>query len=316
VSTSRLLSGIGVALISIFLVAALIWSESSSRVVSDFWASHPMFTNLAASAVFAFVTAAVVTGLISRQRRSVQEQRLHIVRAVAYNAVARAPIAQRRIMWFLVYGGDFEPLPEFQLRVDTMQRAARIFIALRLEQTTEEAVMQGRTGRPADGDRFAQLLDDERWRALAFDVLREAVHVCRLLVARWSALLLSTPESTRALRSLAAQAEELCRIFVEVDPHRPASARGEHWTQDVTELWYREFANAVALEEALIDRGRERAGLYDGDRRFIAPGRHLLRRTDQEIIRRDADRDPFRERTEVRLYEPYKPHSAGRSCGS
>jgi hypothetical protein len=74
----------------------------------------------------------------------------------------------------------------------------------------------------------------------------------RLLVARWSALLLTTEESARALQDLAAQAEELSTVFVEFDAGRRASnyVGGERRKRLL--LWSRAFA--VALEEALIDK--------------------------------------------------------------
>ncbi len=47
----------------------------------------------------------------NKQRSREKQGCLTIVRSVAYNAVARGPIAQRRIMWFRVHGGELHFVP-------------------------------------------------------------------------------------------------------------------------------------------------------------------------------------------------------------
>ena len=71
-----------------------------------------MLTDLVSSAAFTVLTVTVIEAWVHRQQerrtaavRRAEQQRLTVVRSAAYNAVARAPIAQRRIMWFLVQLG-------------------------------------------------------------------------------------------------------------------------------------------------------------------------------------------------------------------
>ena len=90
-----------------------------------------------------------------------------------------------------------------------------------------------------------------------------------------------------ALRDLAGQAEEFSRIFVEFDPQRPASDY-----------------HAVALEEALADKGGERntpAG------HFRTPGRRLLPPDDLAAL---EERDPAATLS-LRLYPEDPPASPG-----
>jgi hypothetical protein len=121
--------------------------------------------------------------------------------------------------------------------------------------------------------RLAVLAADERWRRLVHDVLLDVVHHFRALIARWSALLLTTEESLRALKDLAEQAEELSMLFVEFDGRRPTSAFAGDQMQQRLLLWSRAFVNAVSLEEALIDKGGERRSSAGP---FVTPGRNLL----------------------------------------
>jgi hypothetical protein len=145
------------------------------------------------------------------------------VRSAAYNAVARAPIAQRRIMWFLAHGGELRPVPEFEVPETHAGRRRAILTRHELAETSEDDVMHGPVPAPDFAGHFPTPAQDEQWRQLVHDVLLDAVHAFRVLVARWSSLLLTTEESLGALKDLAGQAEELSRLFVEFNAHRPAS---------------------------------------------------------------------------------------------
>jgi hypothetical protein len=176
-------------------------------------------------------------------------------------------------MWFLVHGGEFRRVPEFALSAEHMRELRAILTRLDLDETNEHDVTEGAVARPDLMPRLAVLAADERWRRLVHDVLLDVVHHFRTLIARWSALLLTIEESLRALQDLAAQAEELSMLFVEFDGRRPASAFVGDQLQDRLQLWSRAFANAVSLEEALIDKGGERQRPAGP---FITPGRNLL----------------------------------------
>jgi hypothetical protein len=220
-----------------------------------------------------------------QSRRRAEQRRLTVVRSAAYNAIARGRIAQRRIMWFLVHGGEFRRVPEFAVSAEHMRGLRSILTRLELEETSEHEVMEGAVARPDLMPRLAVLSADTRWRRLAHDVLLDVVHHFRTLIARWSALLLTTEESLRALNDLAEQAEELSMLFVEFDGHRPTSGFVGDQLQERLLLWSRAFANAVSLEEALIDKGGERKSPAGP---FVTPGRNLLAPEDRAELERFA----------------------------
>jgi hypothetical protein len=282
-----------VAALSVAGVLAVALSDWPLSMLSGFWSEHAMLTNLVSSAVFAGFTIAVIERWLHTQeqrqaelRRRAAQQRLTVVRSAAYNAVARGPIAQRRIMWFLVHGGEFRRVPEFGLSDGHRQELRAILARLELAETSEHEVMRQVVPRPDLMPRLALLVADERWRRLVHDVLLDVVHNFRVLLARWSALLLTTEESLHALKDLAEQAEELSLLFVEYDGGwSTASFIGDEGQARLL-LWRRAFTNAVALEEALIEKGGERTTM---DGRFITPGRALLEPDDlTELRSRDA----------------------------
>jgi hypothetical protein len=216
-------------MLSVVAFGGLAITDWPSGALSSFWSDHAMLTNLVSSAIFAVVTVTVIEAWL-RQRedrqkellRRAEEHRLTIVRSAAYNAVARAPIAQRRIMWFLVHGGELRRVPEFEISEEHVRELRTMLARLELPETSEHSVMLEGLARPSFSSRFPVLAQDRQWRQLVHDVLLDVVHNFRVLVARWSALLVTTDESLRALRDLAAQAEELSRIFVEFNGNKPA----------------------------------------------------------------------------------------------
>ncbi|MGH4006617.1 MAG: hypothetical protein ACRDTH_00330 [Pseudonocardiaceae bacterium] len=286
-----------IAGLSVGAVVGLALTDWPLASLSTFWSGHAMLTNLVSSAVFAVITVTIIESWLRRQeqrqndaRRRAEERRLTIVRSAAYNAVARAPIAQRRIMWFLVHGGELRRVPEFEISGQHVRELRAILARLGLPETSEDDVMRRGVKRPSFSGRFPALAQDEQWRRVVHDVLLDAVHCFRVLVARWSTLLLTTEESLGALQDLAAEAEEFSRVFVEFDASRPASDYADDELRERQLLWSRAFANSVALEEALIDKGGERrtAGV-----RFETPGRKLLAPADRAKLEgRDAARQP------------------------
>lgn len=276
------------AVAAVVLVVGVALTDWLLTPVSAFWSEHSMLTNLFASGVFAVVTVTVIDRWLQNQeqrqrdaRQREEQQRLTVVRSVAYNAVARGPIAQRRIMWFLVHGGELRFVPEFRISEEYVHELRLILARLDLPETSEHDVMNHVASRPCSSARFAALAQDRHWRQLVHEVLLDVVHGFRVLVARWSALLLATEESRRALRDLAAQVEELSLVFVALDGRAPASGYVADRLDRHRDLWRRAFANAVALEEKLIDLGGERR--TDG-RRFTTPGRALLSSADLEQL--------------------------------
>src|SRR4051794_26388654 len=262
------------------LVVGLALTDGPPASLATFWSQHAMLTNLVSSAAFTALTVTVIETWLRRQeaRREAatslaEQRRLTVVRSAAYNAVARAPIAQRRIMWFLVHGGELRRVPEFEIPEPRAARIRSTLSRLGLAQISEHDVMDG-APLPDLADRLTVLAQDGQWRQIVHETLLDAVHGFRLLIARWSNLLLTTEESLGALKDLAEQAEQFSRVFVEFDPRRPASDFRNDELQHRRELWARAFANAVALEEALIGKGGERSSASGP---FETPGRQLLR---------------------------------------
>jgi hypothetical protein len=297
--------------LSVAVVVALALTDGPLASWSDFWSQHAMLTNLVSSAAFTVLTVTVIESWVGRQEaqhaeavRRAEQQRLTVVRAAAYNAVARAAFAQRRIMWFLVHGGELRRVPEFEIRETHTRQLHTILAQLGLAETSEHDVMRGAKPRPDLVERFPRLAQDEHWRRVVHDVLLDAVHAFRVLVARWSSLLLTTEESLDALKDLAGQAEEFSRIFVEFDPRRPASNYHDDELRHRQRLWTRAFANAVALEEALVDKGGERRS---ADGRFRTPGRLLLPPDDLDALK---ERDPA-PTSSLRLYPEDPPAAPG-----
>ena len=196
---------IGVAAVVLVVVAAV--TDVLLKPLSDFWSQHSMLTNLVASGVFTAVTVTVIERWLKNQeqrqrdareeeerqrlegREREEQRRLAVVRSVAYNAVARGPIAQRRIMWFLLHGGELRFVPEFRISDEHMHELCRILARLDLTETSEHDVMDEVTDRPCSAARFDVLAQDRHWRRLVHEVLLDVVHTFRALVARWSALL-------------------------------------------------------------------------------------------------------------------------------
>lgn len=170
-----------------------------------------------------------------------------------------------------------------------MHELRRILARLDLTETSEHDVMDEVTDRPCSAARFDVLAQDRHWRRLVHEVLLDVVHTFRALVARWSALLLATEESRRALTDLAAQVEEFSDVFVAIDGGKSSEYVAERLDEH-RDLWRRAFANAVAMEEKLIDLGGERRTTGE---RFTTPGRHLLPAADLARIKaRDTEPTP------------------------
>ncbi|MGD9531305.1 hypothetical protein [Pseudonocardia sp.] len=287
---------IGYVIATVGLVLAL--ADGLLAPVSAFWSAHSMLTNVVASGIFTIVTVTVIEGWLRNQERhrraaeaEQERRRLRIVRSVAYNAVARGPIAQRRIMWFLLHGGELRPVPEFRVSDGYAAELRAILARLDLPETSEHDVMDHVADRPCSTARFDVLALDRHWRSLVHDVLLDVVHSFRVLVARWSPLLLTTEEGRHTLTDLAAQVEELSAVFVTLGGRRPVSGSAAGRLDAHRDLWRRAFANAVAMEEKLIDLGGER---HTDGRRFTTPGRALLPPTDlARITGRDAQEAPL-----------------------
>src|SRR3954451_2610185 len=146
------------------LVVGLALTDGPPASLATFWSQHAMLTNLVSSAAFTALTVTVIETWLRRQeaRREAatslaEQRRLTVVRSAAYNAVARAPIAQRRIMWFLVHGGELRRVPEFEISEEHVRELRTMLARLELPETSEHSVMLEGLARPRFSSRFPVL---------------------------------------------------------------------------------------------------------------------------------------------------------------
>jgi len=278
-------SGRWTAAASLLLIIVVALSDVLLGDVSAFWSRHNMLTNLISSLAFALLTITVIDYLLERGRAA----RRQVVTLVAYNAIARAPIGQRRVMWQLVCGGEYVITDvDFPLSDQTRERLGRLLRQAGLDPVDEDAVINDESPTPDQTARISVLADNREWLALAYTVLSGCLHTVRLVIARWSPLLIASDESVSLLAELGRQAEELSNLYVQLLPFvrgRKNAFTDEEKTSFVRR-WTRAFANAIALDEALIRRGGERGPGW------INPARHLLPAIDvADLDRRDQTRD-------------------------
>lgn len=157
--------------LSVAVVIVLALSDGPPTSLSGFWSQHAMLTNLVSSAAFTVLTVTVIESWLRRQEKRrnadaqrAEQRRLTVVRSAAYNAAARAPIAQRRIMWFLVHGGELRRVPEFEITETHVEQLRAILARLGLGETSEHDVMRAAVPLPSIADRFPVLAQDEQWR--------------------------------------------------------------------------------------------------------------------------------------------------------
>jgi hypothetical protein len=94
------------------------------------------------------------------------------------------------------------------------------------------------------------------------DVLLDVMRHFQTLIARWSALLLTTEEDPRALKDLAEQAEELSMLFVEFDGRRPTSASAGDQLQQRLLLWSRALHSTTPTARRAAVSAHKRSASY------------------------------------------------------
>jgi hypothetical protein len=127
-----------------------------------------------------------------------------------------------------------------------------------------------------------QLLADDEWLELCYNILRGALQSCRIVIARWMPLLASTEQSSYLLAELAAQADELGRLVnLLVRTVRYGDDLDEDRKRRFQTAWRLSFSNAVVMTEglsALRGHGKGRTWtpspyrnlLTDEDRRYVS----------------------------------------------
>jgi len=277
---------------ALLLVVALALSDIVLPAAAAFWSEHAMFTNLVSSVAFVLLTVTFVDLLLERGRSARREA----VTSVAYNAIARAPMGQRRIMWHLVHGGEFVASPDFSVPSDTTERLRAERRAANLDEADETTVMVDATAAPDMAAATAALAARREWVLLAYGVLRDASYGFRLVIARWSALMIAGDDSVRVLSELGRQAEEFADLVVALLPvvREQRAALTDEERAAFVSRWNCAFANAIALDEALIRLGGERGPGW------TSAARRLLSATDHAALERSP-------RSSLRLYPKMRP---------
>ena len=147
---------------------------------------------------------------------------------------------------------------------------------LDLPEVSEQKVRNQELTPPSLVPRLTVLCGDKEWVELAYDSLRDTVQTFRVVIARWSGLLVVTEQTLLTLRELAAQAEELSNLLVRLLPTVRLNKIGftDHEIIDFELYWRKAFSNAVSLDEKLFRIGGERGANWSTD------GRNLLQPPD------------------------------------
>jgi hypothetical protein len=264
-----------VVLGSVFLVL-LDWPLGYA---GHFYAAHAILAGLISSAIPVGIGATVIKAYIDRQDKI----RWNAASQVAYNSLSRAPLAQRRIMWFLLCGGTYVSDRDFPLERSTLTDVGEILDRFELSQLSEEEAFID--GRPDFESRLDLLVRDRDWQMVAYAALRDTSHGFRVIIARWAPLLSSTQEGQTILRHVASQEKELTRLYIKLVPTvRRGDKLGSVVRSDFTEAWHRTFANAVVLNAYLARMGEEYG------RQDVMLGRHFLTSTQLELLRMKESR--------------------------
>jgi hypothetical protein len=266
------------AIVTVLIVVALGLSDWPIGTLQAFWTDHAMLTNLLSGMIFVGIGLTVVEQWLARR----EEIRLRLVTSVAYSSVARATQGQARMMWFAAYGGVFINDLDFNIAESGRDRIRSVIRRLKLEEVNENDARSGIVVAPQVlADRMLQLLADDEWLGLCYNILRGALQSCRIVIARWMPLLASTKQSSYLLAELAAQADELGRL---VNLLVRAVRYGDDLDEDHKRFqvaWRPSFSNAVVLTEglsALRGHGKGltwtpssyRNLLTDEDRRYLS----------------------------------------------
>ncbi|MFD5428202.1 hypothetical protein [Streptomyces sp. NPDC127084] len=259
--------------------------------LSTFWSQHPFFTGSLSSVLFLLLGATLVQDWVARR----DESRLRLIILVACGSLARAPLAQRRMMWFLLNGGDFVEDRDFRQDRDLSAQIKRTLTRNNLPEVAERLALNNYSCDPSTQRRLEILARDRDWLIAAYSLLRGVSHDFRAVIARWAPLLSGTDRSAALLEELAMQADELTKIQVMVLPvaREQRVQLNDEEIQQLVQSWGRALANAVAMDEALTRLSGKRGSDWTSD------GRKLLDPADSDRLR---ERDLRRAAGGMRLY--------------
>lgn len=193
-------------------------------------------------------------------------------------------------------GGQFIGDADFGIDAESMRRVRDVLARHDLAEVKENDVINRAAAMPPGAaSRISVLAADPEWAETTYDLLRGCSHGFRVIMARWAPLLTGTDRSAAILEEMALQSEQLTQVQVMLLPlarGRVSEVQPEA-IDELGELWRREFANSIALDEALTQLSGKRGPSW------VTDGRHLLEGTDLEALRA---RELVRERRPMRLY--------------
>lgn len=273
------------------VILALTATDWPGGELRTFWNQHPFLTGSLSSVLFLLLGATLVQDWVARR----EESRLRLIILVACGSLARAPLAQRRMMWFLVNGGSFVEDRDFSADPTLSAQIKRALARNDLPEIAEYSVLNDAAGAPSREQRLEILAKDPDWLIAAYSLLRGLSHDFRAVMARWAPLLSGTDRSAAILEELAMQSNELTRIQVMFLPVAREQLRelSDEEIQRLAQAWGKALTNAVAMDEGLTRLSGKRGSNWTTD------GRKLLDLDDMDRLR---ERDLRRAARSMRLY--------------
>lgn len=249
------------------IILALSVADWLSGELRTFWMEHTFLTGSLSSTLFLLLGATLVQDWMARR----DESRLRIIILVACGALARAPLAQRRMMWFLVNGGALLEDGDFRGDPSLTSQIRNALARNRIPEASENLVINGTLRAPAVERRLEILARDPEWLNAAYSLLRAVSHGFRSVIARWAPLLTGSDRSANILIELAQQSDELTRVQVMLLPiaRQQADLLSDEAVQDLARVWGKALANAVALDEALTRLSGKRGPVWTCDARSL-----------------------------------------------
>ncbi|MFJ4081153.1 hypothetical protein ACIP2Z_19575 [Streptomyces iakyrus] len=255
------------SIILLAIILALSVADWLSGGLRTFWMEHPFLTGSLSSTLFLLLGATLVQDWMARR----DESRLRIIILVACGALARAPLAQRRMMWFLANGGTLVEDGDFRGDSSLTSQIRNALARNRIPEASENLVINGTLSAPAVERRLEILARDPEWLSAAYSLLRAVSQGFRAVIARWAPLLAGSDRSAQILIELAQQSDELTRVQVMLLPiaRQQADGLSDETIQDLAQAWGKALANAVALDEALTRLSGKRGPEWVCDARSL-----------------------------------------------
>jgi hypothetical protein len=114
--------------------------------------NHPLLTGVLSSLIPIVIGATLVKAYIDHRENA----RWRVASKVAYNSLLRAPLAQRRVMWFLLCGGPIVEDRDFAFEAKYAARITKLLRHNHMKERSEASSFM--EGRPDLEARLARLV--------------------------------------------------------------------------------------------------------------------------------------------------------------